>query len=385
MLQQQTIDIIKSTVPVLEVHGVEITKTFYSNLFKDNPALLNIFNHTNQKKARQQTALANTVYAAAVHIENLEPIVPAAMQIAHKHRSLGILPEHYPIVGQYLLAAIKEVLGDAATPEILEAWGQAYGVIADIFISVEEDLYKASESGDGWRMFKNFTIAKKEVESDLVTSFYLAPKDGAVLPAHTAGQYISLRVTVPGEEYLMNRQYTVTGEVDGAYRISVKRESDATPAGIVSNFLHEAEIGTEVEVSAPAGLFTLVEGNSPVLFIAGGVGVTPLQSMLQTMTGRPASFIQCARNANVAAFTETIQAKVAELDGTYKAVYSDTEGYITKEIIEEVLTEDALVYVCGPAPFMEAVIGMLVEIGVAAENIHYEFFGPAMALQIKKA
>lgn len=383
MLAKQTIDIIKSTVPVLEVHGVAITKTFYSNLFKDNPTLLNIFNHTNQKKDRQQTALANTVYAAAVHIENLEVIVPAVVQIAHKHVSLGILPEHYPIVGKYLLAAIKEVLGEAATDEILNAWGEAYGVIADIFISVEEDLYKAAENKGGWRAFKNFTIAKKVQESDVVTSFYLQPEDGSKLPEFTPGQYISIRVQVPGQQFLMNRQYTITEGTDEYFRISVKREDDANPNGIVSNFLHAAELGSKVDVSAPAGVFTLVQNDSPVLFISGGVGVTPLQSMLQTMEGRKASFIQAARNEKVAAFKEAIEAKVAELGGSYKAVYSETDGYVTKELIENLLDEDTEVYVCGPTPFMESVISILVEIGVPAEKIHYEFFGAAMALQIK--
>ena len=385
MLSKQTIDIIKSTVPVLEVHGVAITKTFYSNLFNDNPALLNIFNHTNQKKDRQQTALANTVYAAAVHIENLEAIVPAVVQIAHKHVSLGILPEHYPIVGKYLLAAIKEVLGDAATDEILNAWGEAYGVIADIFISVEEDLYKAAENNGGWRAFKDFTISKKIQESENVTSFYLQPEDGSKLPAFTAGQYISIRVQVPGQEYLMNRQYTITEGTEEYFRISVKREDDANPNGIVSNFLHAAEVGTKVDVSAPAGVFALVQNESPVLFISGGVGVTPLQSMLQTMKGRKASFILAARNEKVAAFKETIEAKVAELGGSYKAVYSDTDGYVTKELIESFLEEGTEVYVCGPTPFMESVIANLVELGVPSEKIHYEFFGAAMALQIKTA
>ncbi|MEG0384778.1 MAG: NO-inducible flavohemoprotein [Solibacillus sp.] len=382
MLTKQTIETIKATVPVLEVHGVAITKTFYSNLFNDNPQLLNIFNHTNQKKDRQQTALANTVYAAAVHIENLEAIVPAVVQIAHKHVSLGILPEHYPIVGKYLLAAIKEVLGDAATDEIIEAWGQAYGVIADVFISVEEDLYKATENAGGWRLFKPFTIAKKVVESDAVTSFYLQPADGEKLPTFTAGQYISIRVQVPGEEYLMNRQYTVTEGTEEYYRISVKREDDNNPNGVVSNFLHESEVGTALEVSAPAGVFTLVDNDNPVIFISGGVGVTPLQSMLNTMEGRKASFIQCARNEKVAAFKETIEEKITQLDGTYKAVYSDTDGFVTKAMIEPFLTADSEVYVCGPAPFMETAIAQLVELGVASEKIHYEFFGPAMALQI---
>lgn len=376
MLQQKTIDIIKSTVPVLEVHGLTITQTFYKNMFEAHPELLNIFNHTNQNKGRQPNALANTVYAAAAHIDNLEAIVPAVMLIAHKHRSLGILPEQYSIVGEHLLGAIKEVLGDAATPEIIDAWAQAYGVIADIFISVEEDLYKEAENKGGWRLFKPFKIVRKEQENDIVTSFYLAPVDGQKLPEAVPGQYISLRLAVPGEKYLMNRQYTVTDVTENnEYRITVKREDDANPNGRVSTYLHnEAEIGTEIEVSAPAGLFTLKEGTNDVLFISGGVGVTPLYRMLQAAGGRNTSFIQCARNEKVAAFAEQIQAKA----NNYKAVYSDTDGYLTNEQIAAMLTPNADVYICGPAPFMQAVIGQLGEMGVSQDRIHYEFFGPAL-------
>ena len=378
MLQQKTIDIIKSTVPVLEVHGLAITSTFYKNMFEAHPELLNIFNHTNQRKGRQPNALANTVYAAATHIDNLQAIVPAVMLIAHKHRSLGILPEHYPIVGEHLLGAIKEVLGDAATPEIIDAWAQAYGVIADIFISVEEDLYKETENNGGWRLFKPFKIVRKEQENDIVTSFYLAPVDGQKLPEAVPGQYISLRLAMPGEQYLMNRQYTVTDVTENnEYRISVKREDDANPNGRVSTYLHNiAEIGTEIEVSAPAGLFTLKEGTNDVLFISGGVGVTPLYRMLQAAGNRNTSFIQCARNEQVAAFAEQIQAKA----NNYKAVYSDTEGYLTNEQIDTMLTPNADVYICGPAPFMQAVIGQLREMGVSQDCIHYEFFGPALSI-----
>ena len=88
MLDQKTIDIIKSTVPVLEEHGVSITKRFYELLFTNHPELLNVFNHVNQKQGRQQTALANAVLAAAKYIDNLAVILPAVNQIAQKHRSL---------------------------------------------------------------------------------------------------------------------------------------------------------------------------------------------------------------------------------------------------------------------------------------------------------
>jgi len=402
MLDQHTINVIKSTVPVLEVHGVAITKTFYSNLFKDNPSLLNIFNHTNQTQGRQQGALANTVYAAAQHIDNLEPIVPVVVQIAHKHVSLGVLPEHYPIVGQYLLAAIKEVLGDAATDEIIEAWGKAYGVIADIFISVEEDLYKAAEQNNGWRAFKQFKIARTVKESDDVTSFYLQPTDGSKIPAYKPGQYISIRVTAPGEEYLLNRQYTLSQPSnEQEFRISVKRESQHNPKGKVSNFLHDAALGTTIDVSAPAGVFTYEATNAPVLFISGGIGVTPLNAMLQTIQNKEnVTFIQCARNEHVLAFHEDIQNKMNALNGPtglsklfsvfkkdsnahHKVLYSEKNEYINANVLRPLLTKDTQVYICGPTPFMETTINALHECNIDDSQIHYEFFGPALQLNTK--
>lgn len=148
-LSQKTIDVVKSTAPVLEVHGVTITSVFYKNMFKNHPELLNIFNHANQSQGRQQTALANMVYAAAKNIDQLENVLPEVVQVAHKHRGLGVKPEHYPIVGKYLLGAIKEVLGDAATDEIIDAWSEAYGVIAQAFIGIEADMYKTSAEQPG--------------------------------------------------------------------------------------------------------------------------------------------------------------------------------------------------------------------------------------------
>nr|WP_106784822.1 NO-inducible flavohemoprotein [Lysinibacillus timonensis] len=384
MLSQKTIDIIKSTVPVLEQHGLTITKTFYSNMFKAHPELLNLFNRANQLRGRQQTALANTVLAAAKYIDNLEPIVPVVMQISHKHRGLGILPNHYPIVGEHLLGAIKEVLGDAATDEIIDAWANAYGVIADVFISVEEDLYKTTEANGGWRLFKPFKVAQKVEENDEVTSFYLVPEDGSSLPAFQPGQYITVRVKVPGDEYTSNRHYTLSQPANkNEYRISVKREDACDPKGVVSNYLHnDVKEGDLIDVSAPAGLFTLDQSNNPVLFVSGGIGVTPLNTMLQTMEpGREVTFVHTARNKNVIAFQEQIENKVNELNGKYRSFYSDSEGYITKEILAPYIQANTEIYTCGPTPFMETVISIAKELNIPDEKIHYEFFGPAMTIK----
>jgi nitric oxide dioxygenase len=395
MLSQQTVNIIKSTVPVLEVHGVAITTTFYKNLFEAHPELLNIFNHANQAKGRQQTALANTVYAAAVHIDNLAAIIPVVKQIGQKHVSLGIKPEHYPIVGEHLLGAIKEVLGDAATDEIINAWAEAYGVIADAFISVEEEMYVATESKKGgWRFFKDFVITNKVEESENITSFYMKPADGAVIPTYEPGQFITIRVSVPGEEYLMNRQYSLSKAADSeSFRISVKKEDENNPEGKVSVHLHNnVNVGDTVELTAPAGDFVLdLEKTTPVTFISGGVGITPMMSMFESVaknqSNRSVSFIYSARNENLHPFDKDIRALIETMeDAKYLALYSETgDGFITKDVLATSAIQNGDVYVCGPAGFMEAMINHLLELGYSQEQIHYEFFGPALQLELVNA
>ncbi|MFS0690975.1 NO-inducible flavohemoprotein [Sporosarcina sp. 179-K 8C2 HS] len=393
MLSQKTIDIVKSTVPVLEQHGKAITTVFYKNLFAAHPELLNIFNHANQSKGRQQTALANAVYAAAANIDNLGAIIPAVVQIAHKHRSLGIEKEHYPIVGYHLLGAIKEVLGDAATPEIIAAWGEAYGVIADAFIGIEQDMYdKAEEAKGGWRTFKDFVIVDKVPESDVITSFYLKPADGEQLPMYEPGQYITVRFQIPGDEYMLNRQYSLT-QAPGkdTFRISVKREDECVPNGKASVHLHRnVNIGDKIEVSAPAGDFYLdMESTSPVALISGGVGITPMMAMYETIANatpeRSVAFLHSARTRKHQAFDEVLRSMTKSLpNSTYEVLYSEEgDGLITSEFLAKHVAEGSDVYVCGPTPFMQAVISALHQIGFPEEKIHFEFFGPKEELELQ--
>lgn len=143
MLDQKAIDIVKSTVPALQAHGVEITTVFYKNMFKNNPEVKPLFNMDRQASGEQPKALAMAILAAAQNIDNLEAILPVVKNIAARHCNALVKEEHYPIVGANLLAAIKEVLGHAATEEILEAWSKAYGVIAEIFIDIEKEVYNS--------------------------------------------------------------------------------------------------------------------------------------------------------------------------------------------------------------------------------------------------
>jgi hemoglobin-like flavoprotein len=131
-LTPDQVKLIKATVPVLKEHGTAITSHFYGLLLKENPSLNGIFNQSNQKTGHQAGALAGSLYAYASHIDDLGVLSPAVEKICHKHASMYVQPEHYDVVGTYLLRAMGDVLGEALTPEILEAWGQAYWQLANI-------------------------------------------------------------------------------------------------------------------------------------------------------------------------------------------------------------------------------------------------------------
>ena len=125
-MNQETMQIIKSTVPVLREHGVAITTRFYQRMFENNAEVAPMFDMARQRNGEQPKALAMAVMGAAENIENLSAIMPLVQNIGARHVACGVKPEHYPIVGSNLLAAIKEVLGDAATDDIMKAWEEAW-------------------------------------------------------------------------------------------------------------------------------------------------------------------------------------------------------------------------------------------------------------------
>jgi nitric oxide dioxygenase len=404
MLDPKTIEIVQSTVPVLKQHSKEIGKRFYELLFAKAPDLYNIFNQTNQKRGIQQEALGYAVYAAGEHITNLNAIKPVIERISQKHRAIGVKAEQYPVVGETLLKAVEDVLGDAASDEIIEAWEKAYGYIADAFINLEKNLEEEAKSQPGgWNGYRSFYIDKKVKESDNVTSFYLKPVNGKAIASYKAGQYLTLKASIPEEKYTHIRHYSLS-ESPGKeyYRISVKREDahDNSPDGIVSNYLHnQVKVGDKLEFSAPAGDFVLDHSELPVVLISGGIGITPVLSMLNTLvekqSTRQVTFIHGAINGNLHAFKD----HVAKLDDSQENIKSfiyysspnkedrigndfDKEGIIDLELLRSIVpSKESVFYLCGSVPFMESILNALVKWGVSKEHIHYESFSPLALLE----
>src|SRR3954447_12933025 len=150
-LTDRTIEIIKATVPALEAQGTAVTDRMYQLLFR-NPEIRDLFNQSHHGETGSQSkALIAAVVAYARNIDNLGVLATRVERIAQKHAGLNILPEHYHFVAEALLGAIKDVMGEAATDEVLEAWGEAYWFLADLLMARESNIYaRMAAAPGGW-------------------------------------------------------------------------------------------------------------------------------------------------------------------------------------------------------------------------------------------
>jgi len=146
-LSPSTMSTVQATAPLLRECGPEITRRMYERLFH-NEEVKNLFDQFRhgEEGAQPQVAGAVHVYAYADTIDQLADLGPMIERIAQKHVALNIRPEHYPLVGEALLGAIRDVLGQAATDEVLEAWAEAYAFLADVLIERERNLYQETDA-----------------------------------------------------------------------------------------------------------------------------------------------------------------------------------------------------------------------------------------------
>jgi len=396
MLAPEHLATVEATAPALAEHGGAITRHFYRHLLADNPELAPMFSPAHQRSGNQQRALADAILAFAANIRDLERLGPAVERIGHKHAALGVRPEHYPIVGGQLLRSIQAVLGDAVDEAVLQAWGAAYQVLADVLCSREGELYAEQQRDHGWTGFRALAVVDKVVESDCITSFVLADPDGQPLQPARAGQYVTLRLP-DDESGTTLRTYSLSAwDESGRYRISVKREPAPTPdvaPGYGSGYLHDRiEPGARLEVGPPIGEFVLAdEGDShePLVLLSGGVGITPVLAMLQHAAlrhrRRPIVFVHGARTRASLAFESEVRA-AAERHGNTRVhirlsedpeAACDSHGFVDAELVRTLVPSPrADFFVCGPSAFMEHVQGLLRAFDVPEHRVRTEAFGP---------
>lgn len=411
MLTEAQRNIVRSTVPVLQQYGEPITSEFYRQLFLGHPELLNIFNQSNQRQGGQSASLAASILMYAAHIDQIDELVDMVDYIAHKHGSLEVQPEHYPIVGDYLLRAIRTVLKDAATDEVVEAWSAAYEDLSAIFIRREQQLYQQNSARKGgWDGYKDFTVIKKVKESDSMMSVYLSPEDRQPLPSFAEGQFLSVKLTVPGNPNQQIRQYSISCASNGRYyRISVGRErtnvgEGKVVDGLVSTYIHEELlVGSTISVHMPLGAFVLNQASArPAVLLSGGTGITPVLSMLHRLdqlSDRDVYFVHGTRNRALHAFRYEVRS-IASRNQKVRALFFydevdaedirgehyDEQGFINAaKLVKHLPHEEAEFYYCGPLPFLRSIETILDHFGVSVSRRFSEAFAPDPALIIAKA
>ncbi len=261
----------------------------------------------------------------------------------------------------------------------------------------------ASAAPEGERStYAPLKVVRIEKESDIITSFYLRRKDGAPLHAWEPGQFLPIRVTIPGQDQPAPRTYTLSTACNpDHYRLSIRRGEGTA---LVSQFLHaNATLGFTLEAMAPRGRFVISNaGSRPVVLISGGVGITPMIAMAEhivaegrrTGTYRPIYFIHGTQNGRMQAFRDHIRtlanehpqfhvhvcySRPGESDSV--GVTHDADGTISIDTLRRVLPfGDYDFYLCGPAIFMRSLYDGLTRMGIDANRIFYESFGPATVL-----
>jgi hypothetical protein len=318
---------------------------------------------------------------------------------------LGGLPERGRFLtnSEHLVIHFQKLIVDAVTgpPIALTpiAMTGAPAVSRTIPLLPDASVVRDSERN----AYVELEIFKVEPESEIISSFYLRRADGKPLDPWVPGQFLPIRVTIPDEPQPALRTYTLsTTPNPDHYRLSIRR-GDAN--SLVSRFLHTSgKPGLRIEAMTPRGKFMLTpESERPVVFVSGGVGITPMIAMANHIvekahrTGkfRPVWFIHGTSNSRVHAFGKHVK----ELAGQHPAMkvhirYSqpgstdrlgithDGEGHVTIDVLKELLPlNDYDFYLCGPPPFMQSLYGGLTGIGVHRECIHYESFGSGTALK----
>lgn len=395
MLSDTSRPVITTTLPVVADHIGEIAQRFYRHLFSAHPELLDgVFNRGNQAHGHQQRALAGSVAAFATTLVETPERVPEQLlrRIAHKHASLGIRPDQYQVVHDHLMWAIGDVLGDAVTEEVAVAWDEVYWLMANALINQERGLYSAR----GVRpetVWRDWRVEQKVKETDEVVTFVVKRNDDRLVKTSLPGQYVTVRMRMPDGK-LQPRQYSLTRADDGEHRqFSVKRVrgEDGDPDGEMSALLHDSVgVGDVLTLSLPYGDVVLDDSGRPVVFASAGIGVSPMAGMLSHLVAAgsglsitllhadldEASFplrrqvvndVLALRDARMYLWYEKGRHSLEPVNGVF-------EGQMDLSAVD--VPGDALYYLCGPLPFMQAVRSRLIEQGGAPRDIQYEVFGP---------
>jgi hypothetical protein len=289
---------------------------------------------------------------------------------------------------------------------------QRFNDLADLALrTAETDRLK---TGSTWAGKRKFRIVEKRIENKCadICSFYLQPHDGGELPPFLPGQFLTFELPIADQPTPVIRCYSLSDSPGrlNRYRVTIKRlppppGADAkVPGGLSSTYFHSSlKEGDVVDVLAPRGGFVLdLQSDRPVVLIGGGVGLTPVLSMLKALddsgSPREVRFFHAARSSDDIVLVDEIREIASRRSNVhYKVLFSaptghcvkgrdyDLSGFLTVDVLKDYLpSSNYEFYVCGPPPMMASLTEQLRDWGVPESDIHFEAFGPASVRTVQK-
>jgi nitric oxide dioxygenase len=384
-------EIIRATLPLVGAHVDEITVEFYRRMFDRHPELLRtLFNRGNQAQGAQQRALAASIATFATHLVTPDLPHPSELlsRIGHKHASLGITADQYPIVHEHLFAAIVEVLGaDTVTADVAAAWDRVYWIMADTLIALEHDLYRSAGVDDG-DVYRRLRVTAREDDPSGTVLVTVRADD---ISNTAAAQYVSVGVTLPdGARQL--RQYSLVnapGAAELTFAVKPVDGDGTNPAGEVSTWIRTCvRVGDLLDITVPFGDLPQPRSGAPVVLISAGIGITPMIGLLEYLVAQECSAPVQVLHADRSEESHPLRKRHQELvdilpEGSLQLWYTEGvdsdsaglhEGLMNLDGVE--IADDAEIYLCGNAGFVQAVRAQLAGRGIATGRVHCELFSP---------
>ena len=322
--------------------------------------------------------MLNIIFSFVALVFLLGLVAYMLVLLANNSRILSISQEKVDLEGELLKAKIKSIM--------------------------DRRKIEAKQLNLSWNGFRKFKVVSKVEETSDITSFYLAPHDGKELPEFLPGQFLTFQIPVPTQPHPVIRCYSLSDSPfhPERYRVSIKRvpaprNEPTAPPGLVSNYFHDSlNENNIVDVKAPSGHFHLSMAKKfPVVLLAGGVGITPLLSMLNAITEmgsqREVWFFLGVRNKKDHVMKEHLEMVARENENVRLRVFYSApgetdvldedyhvKGRVNVENLKTILPSSNFdYYICAPPPMVKDLRKDLAEWGVPEKNIHFEAFGPA--------
>ena len=322
--------------------------------------------------------MLNIIFSFVALVFLLGLVAYMLVLLANNSRILSISQEKVDLEGELLKAKIKSIM--------------------------DRRKIEAKQLNLSWNGFRKFKVVSKVEETSDITSFYLAPHDGKELPEFLPGQFLTFQIPVPTQPHPVIRCYSLSDSPfhPERYRVSIKRvpaprNEPTAPPGLVSNYFHDSLNENDiVDIKAPSGHFHLsMTKKFPVVLLAGGVGITPLLSMLNAITEmgsqREVWFFLGVRNKKDHVMKEHLEMVARENENVRLRVFYSApgetdvldedyhvKGRVNVENLKTILPSSNFdYYICAPPPMVKDLRKDLADWGVPKKNIHFEAFGPA--------